>query len=233
VEKCAQAIADCAVPIMIGFQRRFDPTHRAVKRAVDDGEVGVIEVLSLISRDPSPPPASYIAVSGGQFHDQMIHDFDMALWLTGATGRVEVFAMASTLVDQQIGAMGDTDTAQVLLRFENRSLCSIDCSRRAVYGYDQRVEVFGSRGMVSSGNLRRTAIERYSSSMTQACDVLLPDFMQRYLPSYAFELDMFVRAVRTGSKMEPDFASGKRALKLADAARTSNTSQKLVVVDLE
>jgi myo-inositol 2-dehydrogenase/D-chiro-inositol 1-dehydrogenase len=232
VEKCAAAIAGCKVPIMIGFQRRFDPTHRAVKRAVDNGEVGAVEVVTLISRDPSPPPASYIAVSGGQFHDQMIHDFDMALWLTGASGRVSVFAMASALVDPQIGALGDSDTAQVLLRFENGSFCRIDCSRRAVYGYDQRVEVFGSKGMVSSGNLPRTGIERYSAATTQARDALLPDFMQRYLPTYALELDAFVSAVSTGGKIEPDFASGKRALQLADAARASSKTQQVVVVDL-
>jgi myo-inositol 2-dehydrogenase/D-chiro-inositol 1-dehydrogenase len=194
--------------------------------------VGSIEVVTIVSRDPAPPPASYIKVSGGQFHDQMIHDFDMALWLTGARGRVEVFAMASALVDPQIGALGDSDTAQVLLRFENGGFCRIDCSRRAVYGYDQRVEVFGSKGMVSSGNLRRTGIERHSQAATQACDVLLPDFMQRYWPTYALELEAFVSAVKKGVRMESDFASGRRALQLADAARASNKSRSLVTVEL-
>jgi len=233
VQACADAIAGCNVPIMIGFQRRFDPTHRAVKQAVQNGEVGAIEVVTIVSRDPSPPPAAYIAVSGGQFHDQMIHDFDMALWLTGAAGRVDVFAMASALVDPQIGALGDSDTAQVLLRFENGSFCRIDCSRRAVYGYDQRVEVFGSKGMVCSQNLRRTGIERYSATSTAASDVLLPDFMARYLPTYALELDAFVRAVAEGGTIEADFASGRRALQLADAARDSSRSRKLVTVDLD
>jgi len=233
VESCAKAIAGCNVPIMIGFQRRFDPTHRAVKQAVDAGEVGSIEVLSLISRDPFPPPASYIAASGGQFHDQMIHDFDMALWLTGAQGRVEVFAMASALVDPKIGELGDSDTAQVLIRFENGSFCRIDCSRRSVYGYDQRVEVFGSKGMVSSTNLRPSGIERYSATMTQARDTLLPDFMARYLPTYALELDAFIAAVKAGAPMEPDFESGRRALKLADAARASSARGAPVVIALD
>jgi myo-inositol 2-dehydrogenase / D-chiro-inositol 1-dehydrogenase len=232
VEMCSEAIAGCAVPIMIGFQRRFDPTHRAVKQAVERGEVGSIEVVTIISRDPSPPPATYIAVSGGQFHDQMIHDFDMGLWLTGATGKVELFAMASNLVDPEIGRLGDSDTAQVLMRFETGAFCRIDCSRRAVYGYDQRVEVFGSNGMVSSCNLQRTGIERHSKAATAARDVLLVDFMDRYWPTYAFELDAFIDAVKTGEKIECDFESGKRALKLADAARESNGSGRPVIVEL-
>jgi hypothetical protein len=113
------------------FQRRFDPTHRAVKHAVQNGEVGEIEDITIISRDPGPPPSSYVAVSGGQFHDQMIHDFDMALWLSGTSGRIELFAMASNLVDPEIGKLGDTDTAEVLLRFETGALC------RAKFGLTQ------------------------------------------------------------------------------------------------
>lgn len=233
VETCAESIKGFAVPIMIGFQRRFDPTHRAVKAAVERGEVGNIEVISIISRDPGPPPAAYIRSSGGQFHDQMIHDFDMALWLSGARGQIELFAMASNLVDPEIGRLGDSDTAQVLMRFENGAFCRIDCSRRAVYGYDQRVEVCGSLGMVSSGNVPCSAIERHSSSSTAARDTLLPDFMQRYLPSYATELDAFVAAIETGHAIEPDFDSGRRALMLADAARESSRSGTTVRVSLK
>ena len=120
VEACSQAIRGYDVPIMIGFQRRFDTTHRAVKSAIERGEVGEPEVITIISRDPGPPPPAYIKVSGGQFHDQMIHDFDMALWLSGATGRVELVAMASNLVDPEIGRLGDSDTAQVLMRLRER-----------------------------------------------------------------------------------------------------------------
>jgi myo-inositol 2-dehydrogenase/D-chiro-inositol 1-dehydrogenase len=230
VDLCAEAIHGCDVPIMIGFQRRFDPTHRAVRQAVQDGEVGAIEVISIVSRDPSPPPASYIAVSGGQFHDQMIHDFDMALWLSGMTGRLELFAMASCLTDPGIAVLGDTDTAEVLLRFETGALCRISCSRRAVYGYDQRVEVFGSKGMVCSENLPRTGIRRHSAAATAAGDTLLPGFMERYLPTYALELDAFITAVETGIAIEPDFASGRRALLLADAARQSLRTRERVLL---
>lgn len=232
VNTCAKEIEGCRVPIMIGFQRRFDATHQAVKAAVKRGDVGNVEVVTIVSRDPSPPPAAYIKVSGGQFHDQMIHDFDLALWLSGASGRVEVFAMSSNLVDPQIGQLGDSDTAQVTLRFENGALCRIDCSRRAVYGYDQRVEVFGSEGMVCSTNPVRTGIERYSANATSARDVLNPGFMERYLPTYATELDAFLDAVQCNAVTSPNFESGRRALMLADAARESNKSGQTVVVDI-
>lgn len=232
VGRCAKAIEGCNAPIMIGFQRRFDATHRAVSDAVKRGEVGEVEVITIVSRDPSPPPAAYIAVSGSQFHDQMIHDFDLALWLSAASGRVEVFAMASNLVDPAIGELGDSDTAQVTLRFENGAFCRIDCSRRAVYGYDQRVEVFGSKGMVCSTNPGRTAIERYSAQATSARDVLNPGYMERYWPTYAVELDAFLDVVRGAARVTPDFESGRRALLLADAARESSKTGRLVVVDI-
>ncbi|MFK0274095.1 inositol 2-dehydrogenase [Ensifer sp. NPDC090286] len=232
VDYCAELIKDCDVPIMIGFQRRFDATHMAVKQAVSDGEVGAVEVVTIISRDPSPPPASYISVSGGQFHDQMIHDFDMALWLTGATGTLELCAMGSNLVDPEIGKLGDTDTAHVMIRFESGVLCRIDCSRRAVYGYDQRVEVFGSKGMVTSANLLKTGIERFGVAGTGSRDTLLPGFMERYLPTYSTELNYFIDAVSKGLKIESDFASGRNAILLADAARKSMKDGKFVTVNL-
>lgn len=163
----------------------------------------------------------------------MIHDFDMALWLSGATGRVDLFAMASSLVDPEIGNLGDTDTAQVLLRFENGSFCRIDCSRRAVYGYDQRVEVFGSEGMVCSSNLQQTGLERYTCRSTAARDLLQPDFLQRYLPAYAVELDYFICAVRTGTPIASDFRSGKRALLLADGARASHKAGTVMTLVLD
>jgi len=232
VKACAETIANHNVPIMIGFQRRFDPTHKAVKQAVEGGEVGQIEVISIVSRDPEPPPLAYIRNSGGQIHDQMIHDFDMALWISGATGRVEVFAMASSLIDSNIGRLGDSDIAQVLLRFESGAFCRIDCSRRCVYGHDQRVEVFGSKGMVSSGNVSQSAIERFTSSLTSARDPLLYDFMQRYSHAYALELDAFIKGVSSGLKLNPSFEAGSRALQLADAARTSIQRQAPVRVDI-
>lgn len=233
VDACAEAIKGCDVPIMIGFQRRFDLTHRAVKAAVEGGDIGKPEVITIISRDPSPPSPDYLKVSGGQYHDQMIHDFDLALWLSGAAGSVELFAMASNLVDPEIGRLGDSDTAEVMMRFAGGAFCRIGCSRRAVYGYDQRVEVFGSAGMVSSDNLHRTGIVRHDARLAGALDTLAPDFLARYLPTYAIELDAFIEAVSSGARVTPDFQSGRRALMLADAARESSRSGRRIIVDLE
>lgn len=233
VDYCAQQIKGIDVPIMIGFQRRFDATHMAVKKAVAAGEVGTVEVVTIISRDPSPPPVSYIKVSGGQFHDQMIHDFDMALWLADAKGTMEICAMGSNLVDPAIGEAGDTDTAQVMIRFANGAFCRIDCSRRATYGYDQRVEVFGSKGMVTSANLLKTGIERFGEAATNTRDTLLPGFMERYLPTYATELDYFIDAVSNGRTIDSDFTSGRKAVLLADAARKSLKEGTVVRLDLD
>ena len=231
VRSCEEVLGEYPVPVMIGFQRRFDQTHRDVKRAVDGGEVGKTEIITIVSRDPSPPPGAYISVSGGQFHDQMIHDFDLALWMAGETGEIEVFAMASNLVDPEIGRLGDTDTAQVLMRFESGILCKIDCSRRTTYGYDQRVEVFGSGGMVSSANHHLTSAEKWTSEGTAARSPLKRDFLARYLPAYAAELDEFIASVEQGRSVQPDFRCGRRALQLADAARRSHETGKLVVVE--
>ncbi len=233
VDFCAEAIKDCDVPVMIGFQRRFDATHRAVAQAVRAGEVGQVEVVTVISRDPSPPPVSYIKVSGGQFHDQMIHDFDIALWMTGATGGLSLVAMGSNLVDPAIGEAGDTDTAHVMIRFDSGAIARIDCSRRATYGYDQRVEVFGSKGMVASANLTQTGIERFGPSGTAQRAPLIPGFMERYLPTYATELDYFIQTVSRGEKPQPNFHSGRNAMLLADAARTSMKEGRVVRVTLD
>jgi myo-inositol 2-dehydrogenase/D-chiro-inositol 1-dehydrogenase len=177
-----------------------------------DGEIGAIEVVTIISRDPSPPPASYIAVSGGQFHD-----FDMALWLTNAKGSLELCAMGSNLVDPAIGELGDTDTAHVMIRFENGALCRIDCSGLAVYVYDPRVEVFGSKGMVASANLLKTGVERFGATGTSSRDTLLPGFMERYLPTYSTELNYFVDALSKGSKIESNFQSGQHPSGMCEA----------------
>lgn len=232
VEACENAIRTSDIPVMIGFQRRFDTTHREVKLAIERGEIGAIETIKIVSRDPQPPEAAYISASGGQFHDQMIHDFDLVLWLSDSVGHIEIFASASNLIDPQIESLGDTDTAQVLMRLHNGALCHIDCSRRSVYGYDQRVEVFGSRGMVCSANLSQSCIERYTATSTAARDRLKSDFMQRYMATYAAELDYFIEAVADGIPVKPDFQSGKRALLLADAARASWKSGQRVTVQI-
>ena len=233
VDECARQIADYPVPIMIGFQRRFNSTHLAVKKRIEKGDIGRIETISIVSRDPTPPPLSYVATSGGQFHDQMIHDFDLALWITDASGRVEVFSQASALIDSAIGQAGDSDTAMVVLRFENGVLGHIECGRRSVFGYDQRVEVFGSAGMVNSTNLTKTGAEYWSADGTAQREPLLTMFMDRYLPTYAAELGQFIDAVSAGRTISPSFSDGRRALLLADAARQSARANQPVVAALD
>ncbi|MDZ4769840.1 MAG: inositol 2-dehydrogenase, partial [Chloroflexota bacterium] len=149
IDSALAAVERAGVTLMIGFNRRFDPNHQRIKRAIESGEIGSPHLLHIVSRDPAPPPVSYIKVSGGMFFDMTIHDFDMARFLLGEV--VEVYAAGGVMVDAAIGEAGDIDTAVITLRFASGAIGTIDNSRKAVYGYDQRVEVFGSAGSASSG----------------------------------------------------------------------------------
>ncbi len=215
-DACLKAVDGSGVPVMIGFNRRFDPTHNAVWRAVRAGEIGRIEIVTIISRDPSPPPPEYFAGSGGLFRDQMIHDFDLARWLLGEEP-VKVSAMAASLVDPRIGAAGDVDTALVTMQTATGTLVHIDNSRRASYGYDQRVEVFGERGLVRSNNRSATATEHLngSGSLTDPC---LDFFLERYGDAYRLELAHFLDTVEKGTAPSPSLFDGRQALALADTA---------------
>ena len=197
VDRALAAVDAAGVPFQIGFNRRFDPAHAAVAAAVAHGDVGEPQLVRISSRDPAPPPVAYIRQSGGIFLDMTIHDFDMARFVTGSEV-VEVYARGAVRVDPEIGDAGDVDTAVVLLEHANGCLTTIDNSRQAVYGYDQRVEVFGSAGMAASENpLAHSAIVR-SEDGTRAAT--LPYFyLERYVPSYLREWEAFVGAVSTGS----------------------------------
>jgi myo-inositol 2-dehydrogenase/D-chiro-inositol 1-dehydrogenase len=229
VDRCLADLKKHRVPVAIGFNRRFDPTNRTIQAAIRKGEVGEVELVVITSRDPGPPSLDYIKVSGGLFRDMMIHDFDLARWLLGEEP-VEVVAKASCRVDAKIGKAGDIDTAMVILKTKNGSLCHINNSRRATYGYDQRVEVFGSKGMVRSDNLRPTAILKSNDATTDAQDVLLHFFIERYTQSYLNELDDFIGAVL--SKLPPSVGAedGRRALLLANAALQSHRTGRTVAV---
>jgi myo-inositol 2-dehydrogenase/D-chiro-inositol 1-dehydrogenase len=158
VGRCLKVVEDAGVPCALGFNRRFDPMFSALQKRLADGQIGKLELLSITSRDPSPPPAHYIKSSGGLFRDMMIHDFDMARWLLNEEP-VEVYATASCLVDPAIGAMGDVDTALVTLKTASGRLCQISNSRRAIYGYDQRIEAHGELGMLRAENRTETQLE--------------------------------------------------------------------------
>ncbi|MEQ8966809.1 MAG: inositol 2-dehydrogenase [Azospirillaceae bacterium] len=231
VEACRERLAVFDVPVQIGFNRRFDPSHRAVRDAVRAGEIGALELLVITSRDPGPPPPrAILEACGGLFRDTTIHDFDMARFVLGDEP-VEVFAMASNRVDPVFAELGDVDTGMVLMRTADGTLCHINNSRRTNYGYDQRVEAFGAGGMVRSNNLRDTAVSRYDDGGTARRDPLVHFFIERYREAYAAEIGDFIEAVTTGRPPSPSFEDGRRALVLAEAAIRSRLDNRPVVVD--
>ena len=162
-EQAVRAVRTAGVPVMLGFNRRFDASHAAVKEAVDRGDVGKVEIVQLTARGPKPPPISYVKVSGGQLRDQTIHFFDLLRWLTNDEP-VEVYAIGAALVDPAIGEAGDVDTSIVSIRMASGALCQIDSSRRAAYGYDERIEVFGSEGMAESARQNFRGLSLYKGT---------------------------------------------------------------------
>jgi myo-inositol 2-dehydrogenase/D-chiro-inositol 1-dehydrogenase len=207
------------VKLQIGFNRRFDPNFARVRQAVQSGEIGTPHRLHIISRDPSPPPISYVRVSGGMFVDMTIHDFDMARFLLGEDVE-EVYAAAGVLIDPAIGAEGDVDTAVTVLRFASGAIGTIDNSRKAVYGYDQRVEVFGSAGSASSGNLYADAVT-LSTAESVRRGLPLNFFMDRYIPSYQAEMAAFIGALQAGTPPPVTGADGRAPVIAAMAAQRS------------
>ncbi len=229
--RARQAVAvaeDCGVLLAIGFNRRFDTNFRALKARLDAGEIGELETVAITSRDPAPPPAEYLRSSGGLFRDMMIHDFDIARWLTGEDA-VELHAMAANLIDPAIGALGDVDTAIVTLRMASGRLCQIAASRRAAYGYDQRIECHGSLGMLRADNVTLTTVELADKSGFRR-DPAEPFFLERYAAAYKAELAAFVDAMTTGAPPTPSGADGLAALRLADkAAESAETGQPVKI----
>jgi myo-inositol 2-dehydrogenase/D-chiro-inositol 1-dehydrogenase len=213
---------------MIGFNRRFDPSFRALRERLARGEIGRLELAAITSRDPAPPPPDYIKVSGGLFRDMTIHDFDMARHLAGDI--VEVHALGAGLVDPQIAELGDIDTCTVSLRAKSGALVQISNSRRCAYGYDQRIEVFGALGMLQAGNRHATSVEASSAERTGARDRVLDFFIERYREAYRAELDAFLAAVEDGIAPRPDFSDGLEALRLASAAAESLRTGRVVAL---
>jgi myo-inositol 2-dehydrogenase/D-chiro-inositol 1-dehydrogenase len=219
VDRALAAVDAAGVPFQIGFNRRFDPAHAAVAAAVAEGEVGTPQLARITSRDPAPPPLDYIRTSGGIFLDMTIHDFDMARFVVGSEV-VEVYARGGVRVDDEIGEAGDVDTAVVVLEHENGCLTTIDNSRQAVYGYDQRVEVFGSAGMAASENpLAHTAVVRTAAGTREP--TLPYFFLERYIPSYLREWEAFVAAVSAGATPPVTGRDARAPLVIGLAAWTS------------
>jgi myo-inositol 2-dehydrogenase / D-chiro-inositol 1-dehydrogenase len=216
MNRALSAVEAAGVPFQIGFNRRFDAAHSAVADAVASGRIGEPHLARISSRDPAPPPLSYVRVSGGLFLDMTIHDFDMARFVTGSEV-VEVFARGAVRVDPDFGAAGDVDTAVITLVHANGCLTTIDNSRQAVYGYDQRVEVFGSAGMAASDNpLAHTALVRTKDGTRESA---LPYFyLERYIPSYLAEWQAFVSAVSEGRTPPVTVADARAPLVIGLAA---------------
>jgi myo-inositol 2-dehydrogenase/D-chiro-inositol 1-dehydrogenase len=215
--------------LMIGFNRRFDPNFAELERRIRAGAVGEVEMVTVISRDPAPPPAEYVKGSGGLFRDMMIHDFDMARFLMGEEF-VVVQALGSSLVDKAIGAAGDVDTAAVQMQTKSGRIAVITNSRRATYGYDQRMEVHGAKGMLSARNVHNTTVELHNGSGTQA-DPIQNFFLERYFQAYSNELNTFIAAVESGNRdPKPNGFDGLQAQILADAATVSWQTGKPVAV---
>ena len=205
-------------PMMMGFNRRFDPNFAAVKAALDADEVGKGELLAVTSYDPAPPPVSYIKVSGGLYRDMMIHDFDMCAFLFGMPKNV--MAHGSCLIDPEIGAAGDVDTAVVVLTYDDGRLATIRNSRRAPYGYDQRVEVLGSEGTLAAENeIENTVVKSTMAGVTSAKPVYF--FLERYMRAYTIEWSAFVDACVDGKPVPASIHDGVNALALAEAANRS------------
>ena len=228
IEQCLKVVEEAGVPLMIGFNRRYDPNFQSLERRLRAGDVGEVELVTIISRDPAPPPVSYIERSGGIFRDMMIHDFDMARFLVGEDF-VAVHALGSALVDPAIGAAGDVDTASVQMQTASGRIVVITNSRRATYGYDQRIEVHGSKGMLRAGNVHMTTLERADGGGFTA-DVIQNFFIDRYAGAYAAEIAAFLDAVEKGTHPHADGHDGLMAQKLAEAATQSRQTGQAVRV---
>ena len=219
IEACLKVVDEAGVPLMIGFHRRYDPNYSALEKRLRAGEIGDIEIVTIICRDPAPPPVSYIERSGGLYRDMMIHDFDMARFLLGEDP-ITVHALGASLVDPAIGRAGDIDTAVVHMQTASGKMCVITNSRRATYGHDQRIEVHGSRGMLRAGNIHLTTLERADSAgFTE--DLIPFSFIERYADAYRIEINAFLTAIENGEAPRASGRDGLMAQKLADAAAES------------
>jgi myo-inositol 2-dehydrogenase / D-chiro-inositol 1-dehydrogenase len=228
IHACLKVVENNKSNLMIGFNRRFDPNFASLESRIRRGDIGAVELVTVISRDPSPPPADYVKGSGGLYRDMMIHDFDMARFLMGEEF-VVVNALGAALVDKAIGEAGDVDTAAVQMQTASGRIAVITNSRRATYGYDQRMEVHGSKGMLSARNIQNTTVE-LANAQGISGDPVLNFFTERYGQAYANEVNAFIDGMARGVSARPNGQDGLEAQKLADAATESWKTGKPVKV---
>ena len=228
IRTCMDVVDASEVVFLTAFNRRFDPNFANVQARIEAGEIGAVEIVTILSRDPNPPPINYIQSSGGIFRDMMIHDFDMARFLLGEEP-VQVFAVGAALVDPEIGKAGDVDTAAVTLTTASGKICQISNSRRATYGYDQRIEVHGSKGMFRAENMLENTVEAATESGFRRAPTQ-HFFLERYEAAYHAEMVHFVNAINAGSVPKPTIADGLKAQLIADAAALSHSSGQPVTL---
>jgi myo-inositol 2-dehydrogenase/D-chiro-inositol 1-dehydrogenase len=226
VDRCWVEIAALNPAVLVGFNRRFDPSFREVHERIAAGEIGRLEQLTIVSRDPAPASRDYLAASGGLFRDMTIHDFDLARFFLGEV--VEVYATGANVVADYIAELGDIDSAVVVLRGADGTLCHITNSRHSAFGYDQRLEAFGSDGMLSVGNQHPSSVRLSNANQTEAAREYLNFFLDRYTPAYRAELDHLITAIEEDGQPNPGFADGREALALADAAIESLRTGQMV-----
>ncbi len=219
IQKVISALEGKKLKYQVGFNRRFDHNFRALRNAVAEGKIGDTHIIRVTSRDPAPPPIEYVKVSGGLFMDMMIHDFDMVRYLSGSEAE-EIYAQGAVLVDKAIGEAGDIDTAIVTIKLKNGALAVIENSRKAVYGYDQRAEVFGTKGAVANGNdMPSTAILSTESGVCGEKPMYF--FLERYMAAYQAEVQSFVRAIVEDKQTEVTVDDGLKPVLMAMAAKKS------------
>ena len=229
VRSTLKIVQECSVPLMIAFNQRMDPNFAEVKAHIANNKIGRIHTVHIISRDPGPPPVSYIRESGGLFMDMTIHDFDMARYITGREV-VEVFAKGYNLIDPEIGKAGDIDTGIVVLTFVDHITAIIENSRKATYGYDQRLEVFGSSGMLKVDNPLKTT-GAYFNAMGTHLSTHPGFFMDRYIISYQKEMEAFITALKKNAPMPVHGEDGSKAMIIARAANKSMAQNRTVRID--
>lgn len=229
VREVLKIVDENEVKLMLGFNRRFDPEFKKIRQLVENGAVGDVHIVKITSRDPGPPPVSYIKVSGGMFLDMTIHDFDMARYISGKQVK-EVFAKGTVKVDPEIGKAGDIDTAVITLTFEDDTMAVIDNCRKAVYGYDQRLEVFGNKGMAQAENNFPNNHKLYTKSGVSG-DLPLHFFLERYDASYNLEMREFIDALVSGGDMPVDGNDGLLSIAIGLAAKKSVEEGRPVKID--
>ena len=230
VNQCASVIQGSSVPIQLGFNRRFDPGHKAARDAMRAGAIGQLHQVIITSRDPELPPRSYLEGAGGLLRDMTIHDFDLARFMLDDEP-TEVFAVANALIDPALGLeINEVDTAMIILRTADGKQCHINNSRTAVYGYDQRIELLGTDGMLLSDNRKQHELKRFNDISTDVSEAYQFFFIERYHEAFMAEISAFVACIESGKSPEVGFEDGRRALILAEAAYLSIAENRLVQV---